>query len=138
MRKLLLALLFFVPAVSQAWWNNDWNYRKEITLDLSPAGANITESISDFPVLLRLHSGNFPYFTDAKPDGSDLRIVAGDDKTPLQFHIERFDATNQMAYIWVRVPQLAAGAKDAKIYVCLLYTSPSPRDRTRSRMPSSA
>ena len=24
------------------------------------------------------------------------------------------------------------------IYVCLLYTSPSPRDRTRSRMPSSA
>ena len=25
-----------------------------------------------------------------------------------------------------------------KIGVCLLYTSPSPRDRTRSRMPSSA
>jgi len=25
-----------------------------------------------------------------------------------------------------------------KIYSCLLYTSPSPRDRTRSRMPSSA
>ena len=24
------------------------------------------------------------------------------------------------------------------IYGCLLYTSPSPRDRTRSRMPSSA
>ena len=27
---------------------------------------------------------------------------------------------------------------DQKIYYCLLYTSPSPRDRTRSRMPSSA
>ena len=27
---------------------------------------------------------------------------------------------------------------DAEGYVCLLYTSPSPRDRTRSRMPSSA
>ena len=25
-----------------------------------------------------------------------------------------------------------------KTYSCLLYTSPSPRDRTRSRMPSSA
>ena len=24
------------------------------------------------------------------------------------------------------------------VYPCLLYTSPSPRDRTRSRMPSSA
>ena len=26
----------------------------------------------------------------------------------------------------------------AELYACLLYTSPSPRDRTRSRMPSSA
>ena len=26
----------------------------------------------------------------------------------------------------------------AQLYDCLLYTSPSPRDRTRSRMPSSA
>ena len=26
----------------------------------------------------------------------------------------------------------------AHIHLCLLYTSPSPRDRTRSRMPSSA
>ena len=25
-----------------------------------------------------------------------------------------------------------------RVYICLLYTSPSPRDRTRSRMPSSA
>ena len=28
--------------------------------------------------------------------------------------------------------------KDTNISDCLLYTSPSPRDRTRSRMPSSA
>ena len=28
--------------------------------------------------------------------------------------------------------------KVEKVNVCLLYTSPSPRDRTRSRMPSSA
>ena len=27
---------------------------------------------------------------------------------------------------------------DMPSYTCLLYTSPSPRDRTRSRMPSSA
>ena len=29
-------------------------------------------------------------------------------------------------------------AKTMAIKTCLLYTSPSPRDRTRSRMPSSA
>ena len=27
---------------------------------------------------------------------------------------------------------------NVQFYICLLYTSPSPRDRTRSRMPSSA
>ena len=33
-----------------------------------------------------------------------------------------------------------AGFENAgkSLYTCLLYTSPSPRDRTRSRMPSSA
>ena len=28
--------------------------------------------------------------------------------------------------------------ENPKLHICLLYTSPSPRDRTRSRMPSSA
>jgi len=35
---------------------------------------------------------------------------------------------------WARPEKETAG----HYYVCLLYTSPSPRDRTRSRMPSSA
>ena len=30
------------------------------------------------------------------------------------------------------------GKYHLKLIICLLYTSPSPRDRTRSRMPSSA
>ena len=35
--------------------------------------------------------------------------------------------------------ELAESEEDIQtIVTCLLYTSPSPRDRTRSRMPSSA
>ena len=34
--------------------------------------------------------------------------------------------------------QLALVSKDIKLYTCLLYTSPSPRDLSTSRMPSSA
>ena len=117
MRKLLVLSALFMPAVCLAWWNGDWNFRKEIALDLSPGGANITDSVADAPVLIRLHAGNFGYFNDTKPDGSDLRVVAGDDKTPLQFHVERFDATNQLAFIWVRLPQLAAGSKDSKVFL---------------------
>ena len=34
--------------------------------------------------------------------------------------------------------QHSTGETPGTYYICLLYTSPSPRDRTRSRMPSSA
>ena len=44
-----------------------------------------------------------------------------------------------LAQIKTRVDSIAAFPLDAEEpIVCLLYTSPSPRDRTRSRMPSSA
>ena len=33
---------------------------------------------------------------------------------------------------------VAAMRKDKNLYICLLYTSPSPRDLSTSRMPSSA
>ena len=36
------------------------------------------------------------------------------------------------------VRRLAEHVTSAQDWACLLYTSPSPRDRTRSRMPSSA
>ena len=35
-------------------------------------------------------------------------------------------------------PHLLSGGQKQRVAICLLYTSPSPRDRTRSRMPSSA
>ena len=38
----------------------------------------------------------------------------------------------------VRIEQLYPFPKKQLSVICLLYTSPSPRDRTRSRMPSSA
>ena len=38
----------------------------------------------------------------------------------------------------VIVPAFAIGRTQELVYRCLLYTSPSPRDRTRNRMPSSA
>ena len=38
----------------------------------------------------------------------------------------------------VYLPVVGRGEQINIICACLLYTSPSPRDRTRSRMPSSA
>jgi biopolymer transport protein ExbB len=106
-----------------SWWNGDWKYRKEIGFDLSATGADVAGTAQDVPVLVRLSLANFSYFNDTKPDGSDFRVMAGDDKTPLKFHIERFDAQNQMAFLWIAVPRLTGGAKSDKAY--LYYGNPS-------------
>ena len=42
------------------------------------------------------------------------------------------------AYASASLNKLAVTINGNINYTCLLYTSPSPRDRTRSRMPSSA
>src|SRR5580704_13444936 len=103
-------------ALAASWWNSDWKFRKEIGFDLSPAGADVAGTPQDVPVLIRLSLANFSYFNDTKADGSDFRVVAGDDKTPLMFHFEKYDPQNQMALLWVRVPQIAGGSKSDKIY----------------------
>jgi len=116
-RRIILVVLLCLPAVSQAWWSDDWSFRKEISFDLSKTGSNIAGSVQDVPVLIRLHAGNFGYFKDSKPDASDFRFVDADDKTPLKFHIERFDPVNQLAFVWVRVPQLSGASNNQKIFL---------------------
>ena len=121
LRGLFLSILastgLFASPNALAWWNDAWAFRKEITFDLSPTGAAINDTVSDAPVLVRLSLGNFAYFNDTKADGSDLRFIAGDDKTPLKFHIERFDPQAQMAFVWVTIPRLTAGVNTDKVFL---------------------
>ena len=57
-----------------------------------------------------------------------------------------FCSTDAIIPVWafmLAASHASLSARDTYIgtkaaYICLLYTSPSPRDRTRSRMPSSA
>ncbi len=110
---LVLAFAFFTVASTrsaQAWWNDEWTLRKKISLDTSASGANITDAIGGHAVLVRLHVGNFR-FGAAKEDGSDLRFVTADDKTPLKFHIEKFDPLMGEALLWVSFPNVTPGTK---------------------------
>ncbi len=102
----LAALLLLPPLSASA---SDGN-RKKIEFDASDTGAKLAEDVAQLPVLVRLHSGNFT-FAQAKPGGVDLRFFAADGKTPLKFHIENFDAANELANIWVNVPKITAKAK---------------------------
>ena len=54
--------------------------------------------------------------------------------------VEIMSDTGVFQWVAIKIAQVAKG-DPTKILIfisCLLYTSPSPRDRTRSRMPSSA
>ena len=61
-------------------------------------------------------------------DGSGESLVKKIDASATTFMTE--DGERKIAKIWWSVNAISKN--------CLLYTSPSPRDRTRSRMPSSA
>jgi biopolymer transport protein ExbB len=114
--RFLALLLLTLPAIAQAWWNNDWKQRTAITLNTTAGGVQTLQAISDVVVPVRLHSGNFD-FVGAKQDGSDLRVVAGDDKTPLKFWVERFDSVNELGVLWVRLPSVLPGTDKNTFYV---------------------
>ena len=104
-----LALLSFAgTATATSWWNSEWTLRKKIVLDTT--GLGTTEAIGTAPVLIRLFDGNFR-FASAQQDGSDLRFVADDGKTPLAYHIEKFDPLLNEAFVWVKIPDVKPAAQ---------------------------
>lgn len=108
--------LLFTALPAHAWWNKDWQLRRQIDLNTTPQGADVKEAVTNVPVLVRLHSGNFD-FKKPKPDGSDLRFVGGDDQTQLKYAIDTFDVINEIALVWVNVPELKANSADNRLFV---------------------
>ncbi len=118
------------------WWNEAWTVRKKLEIAPLTGAAPEEETVA----LLRLHGGNF-LFANAKPDGSDIRLVYqaeadseanGDEAEEakegeeaksaggieLPYHLERWDALMNEAFLWVRLPALKT---DAPTKVFLYY-----------------
>jgi len=96
-----------LPVPAHAWWNNDWTLRKKVTIDTSSNGVLITDPIGTSVVLIRLSDFQF---SAAKDDGSDIRLIADDDKTPLTYHLEKYDSLMGEAFVWVKIPDLKPGS----------------------------
>jgi biopolymer transport protein ExbB len=113
-RLLMLTLLclstLLTPLAAQAWWQDDWNYRKPIVIDTTPEGAALNDRVGRMPLLVRLHTGNFA-FDGTQDKGGDLRFVAADDKTVLNYQIEDFDPLMGIAHVWVDIPEVVGGQK---------------------------
>ena len=82
-------------------WNPAWKYARNLFLNTSETGANVTGTVADFPVLVRLNSGNFD-FSHAHTTGADIRFTKSDN-TFLPYEIERWDPVTELAEVWVKV-----------------------------------
>ncbi len=111
----VLTWTFFL-AGAQAWWNEEWQYRKKIVLDTTSSGADISQNMMGYPALVRLHSGNFD-FTRVKESGEDIRFVSGDDTALLKYHIEMFEPFDEIAYAWVNVPSVTGSNNQGYIWM---------------------
>lgn len=109
---LLSLVMGLFPISGFAEWNADWTQRKKISIN----AVGITQAIVQPSVVVRLHSGNFD-FTAVNIDGSDIRFIAQDDKTELKYFVEKFDAVNELAIIWVQIPQISSADKDAHFWL---------------------
>lgn len=88
-----------------AWYDNNWQYRREITIDNS----SNSNALTNYQVEVDLTSSNFD-FSKANSDGSDLRFTDDDGTTLIDFWIESWDNSGQTATLWVEVPSIPASS----------------------------
>jgi hypothetical protein len=84
-----------------------WPHSRALLLNTASGAAALTRDLRDFPLLVRLASPAFD-FSQAAPDGSDLRFSAADG-SPLPREIESWDPAAGAAAVWVRLDTLRAG-----------------------------
>jgi hypothetical protein len=94
-----------------------WASAKPIRVNTSATGANLANGLTNYPLLVRLNATNAAdVFATAKAGGADLRFrrIPG---PALPYEIERWDATAQIADIWVRVDAVSANDSAQTIWL---------------------
>ena len=95
-------LLLILSTNSYGWWDADYDYRINLTIDHTRVGSQLT----DFPVLVKLNSSNFN-FSGARSDGHDVRFLDSNDDL-LNFERARHDSSNEVAEYWVSIPTVSS------------------------------
>ena len=114
------------------------------SFDINPEAARVTyyrQFVAYLNTYARLGLKAVPMRADTGPIGGDLSheflILAETGESEVFCHKDLVDMPAP-GYFETREDLKAVFDERTSLYACLLYTSPSPRDATLSRMPSSA
>ena len=111
----------------------DWNDRSTCVLFGDGAGAVVLELCDDAP-----DWGIRSSVLHADGSQRDILYVDGGPSSTKQVGHVRMEGNKVFRHAVEKLSNVMDEALDAAKMSCLLYTSPSPRDRQKSRMPSSA
>jgi hypothetical protein len=78
-----------------------WSNSRNIKLNTSATGANVTGNVTNFPVLVRLAANEASILSAAKAGGADIRFSKSNGLTALPYEIESWSGS--AASIWVLV-----------------------------------
>jgi autotransporter-associated beta strand protein len=93
-----------------------WTYSRTLKFNTTASGADIPGNVANFPLLIRLDATNFD-FGQAASDGRDIRFEEAGNLGALSYQIERWDASAQVAEVWVKVPQIDGNSLTDYIYM---------------------
>jgi hypothetical protein len=96
-----LAAGLALAVAAQAADYSAWTGSRNIVLNTSASGANIANTVTKFPVLVRLTSTEASIVNAAKAGGADIRFSKADGTTPLPYQIDTWEPWG--ASIWVLV-----------------------------------
>ncbi|HCY74438.1 MAG TPA: hypothetical protein DHV28_00825 [Ignavibacteriales bacterium] len=106
---LLIMVFSSINLVAQTWISGPWLHRRPISI--SNPGATV---LTDYQVKITLD--NTFVFASANSDGSDIRVTANDGFTLLPYWIEEWNAAQNHAVIWVKIPSVPISGSSVFLY----------------------
>ncbi len=92
-----------------------WSYSSRIFINSTSTGVFVSESLYNFPLLIRLTSSDFN-FSQTKSDGTDIRFSKADG-IAIPFEIDYWDSTAGKAAIWVLLDTLYSNRNDQHFFL---------------------
>ncbi len=103
----------------------DWGANMKIYINTTASGANVSSTVNNFPLLIRLDPGNFKYFAETEAGGADIRFSKSDGTTQINYEIEKWidgAGDNDTAVIWVLVDTVIGNNNDQ--YIMMHWNKP--------------